>query len=73
MSGVPEWAKLPLWPSEADDEAMKLLRPPGDDVLTLWPVRRAVNNVDNTGAGLPDCVDDLTASLQRDPVGCTDL
>lgn len=35
--------------------------PAADEVLHLWPVGRAVNNVRNNGAALLDRIDDLDA------------
>ena len=47
----PDW---PAWLSEAEGDAASLLRPAPEDVLRLWPVGRAVNNVRNDGPELLD-------------------
>ena len=50
-----------LWLGEREGDATALLRPAPDDVLHLWPVSRAVNNVRNNGAELLDRIDDPAA------------
>ena len=42
-------------------QAAELMRPAGDNVLHLWPVSWAVNNVRNNGAELFIRVDDPNA------------
>ena len=44
----------PVWLGEGVGVAASWLRPAADDVLRLWPVSRAVNNVRNDGAHLLD-------------------
>ena len=55
---APDW---PDWLGEAPGDPAALLRPAVDDVLHVWPVSRAVNNVRNNGAALLDRVDDPLA------------
>ena len=65
-----EEADWPAWLGEVDGDAMALLRPAADDVLTLWPVSRAVNNVRNNGRELLDRIDDPAAPPPSDaPAG----
>ena len=46
------------------------MRPAADDVLRLWPVSRAVNNVRNNGAELLDQMNDSVAPPPSDaPAG----
>ena len=52
MPVVLEEADWPVWLGEVDGDAMALLRPAAEDVLRLWPVSRAVNNVRNNGREL---------------------
>jgi putative SOS response-associated peptidase YedK len=40
------------WLGEVPRDPLELLRPAAEDVLRLWPVGRAVNNVQNNGAVL---------------------
>ncbi len=47
----PDW---PVWLGEMEGDATSLLRPAADDVLRLWPVSRAANNVRNDGPELLD-------------------
>ena len=54
-------ADWPVWLGEREGDATELLRPAADDVLHLWPVSRAVNNVRNNGAELLDLIDDPAA------------
>ncbi len=48
----------PKWLGEEGGHPAALLRPADDDVLRLWPVSRAVNNVRNNGPDLLDRIDD---------------
>lgn len=43
-----------------------MMRPAADDVLQLWPISRAINNVRNDGAELLDRVDDPHAPPASD-------
>jgi hypothetical protein len=45
------------------------MRPAGDDVLHLWPVSRAVNNVRNNGGELLDRIDDPQTTPSDAPAG----
>lgn len=47
----PDW---PAWLGETEGTPASLLRPVANDVLRLWPVSRAVNNVRNDGPELLD-------------------
>ena len=70
MPVVLEEADWPLWLGEGDGDPMALLRPAADDLLTLWPVSRAVNSVRNNGADLLDRIDDPAAPPPSDaPAG----
>ena len=63
----PDWS---TWLGEADGNAAALLRPAADDVLRMWAVSRAVNNVRNNAAELLDQVDDPHAPPPSDaPAG----
>lgn len=55
---APDW---PAWLGEAPADPAGLLRPAADDMLRLWPVSRAVNNVRNNRADLLDPLDDPAA------------
>ena len=61
MPVVLEQAAWPKWLGEADGDPRELMRPAADDVLHLWPVSRAVNNVRHNGAALLDKIDDPDA------------
>ena len=61
MPVILEPADWPAWLGEAPGEPSALLRPAADDVLRLWPVSRAVNNVRNHGPELLDPIDDPAA------------
>jgi putative SOS response-associated peptidase YedK len=54
MPAILELADWPAWLGEAEGDPAALLRPAAEDVLRLWPVGRAVNNVRNNGANLLD-------------------
>ena len=70
MPVILEAADWPAWLGEADGDAPALMRPAADDVLNLWPVSRAVNNVRNNGADLLDRIDDPAAPPPSDaPAG----
>ena len=58
MTVILEPEDWPLWLGETPGDPMALLRPAAEDVLRVWPVSRAVNNVRNNGAALLDPVDD---------------
>ena len=58
MTVILEPKDWPLWLGETPGDPMALLRPAAEDVLRVWPVSRAVNNVRNNGAALLDPVDD---------------
>ena len=66
MPVVLEEATWPLWLGEVDGDAVGLLQPAADDVLRLWPVGRAVNNVRNNRAALLDWIDDPSAPRPSD-------
>ncbi len=60
----------PAWLGETPGEPSDLMRPAADDVLRLWPVSRAVNNVRNHGPALLDRIDDPAAPPPSDaPAG----
>ena len=61
MPVILEAADWPLWLGETEGDPMTLLRPAADDVLRLWAVSRAVNNVRNDGPELLDQIDDPAA------------
>ena len=61
MPVVLEEADWPAWLGEAEGDAASLMRPAAEDVLHMWPVSRAVNNVRNNGAALLDRIDDPAA------------
>ena len=70
MPVVLEPADWPVWLGEAEGDAPALLHPAADDVLHLWPVSRAVNNVRNNTAELLDRMDDPHAPPPSDcPAG----
>ena len=70
MPVILEAADWPVWLGEHDGDALALMRPADDDVLHLWPVSRAVNNVRNNGAELLDRIDDPHAPPPSDaPAG----
>lgn len=70
MPVVLEEADWSLWLGEIEGDHTALLRPSADDVLTLWPVSRAVNSVRNNGAELLDRVDDpLAPAPSNAPAG----
>ncbi len=53
---LPE-AAWPKWLGETaakDDELKAMLKPPGDDMLKMWPISKRVNSVRNDGADLAD-------------------
>lgn len=52
MPAILEMADWPAWLGEAEGDPVALLRPAADDVLKLWPISRAVNNVRNNGGAL---------------------
>ncbi len=61
------WA---TWLGETDVDPVGLMRPAGEDVLRLWAVSRAVNNVRNDTPDLLDRVDDPHAPPPSDaPAG----
>jgi putative SOS response-associated peptidase YedK len=50
MPAILEPADWPVWLGEAEADPVALLRPAAEDVLRVWPISRAVNNVRNNGA-----------------------
>ena len=50
----PEEADWPVWLGETEGDPAALLGPAQEDVLRLWTVSRAVNNVRNDGPDLLD-------------------
>jgi putative SOS response-associated peptidase YedK len=54
MPVIVEQADLPIWLGETEGDLAGLLRPAGADVLGLWTVSRAINNVRNDGPELLD-------------------
>jgi putative SOS response-associated peptidase YedK len=73
MSAIHERMPVILEPADWHawlDGGDELLRPAGSDVLQMWPVSRAVNNVRNNGAELLDRIDDPHAPPPSDaPAG----
>ena len=57
MPAILEPADWPGWLGEVEGDPVALLRPAADDVLKLWPVSRAVNDVRNNGADLLEPVE----------------
>jgi putative SOS response-associated peptidase YedK len=57
MPAILEPEDWPAWLGEAETDPAALLRPAADDVLKLWPVSQAVNNVRNNGADLLEPVE----------------
>ena len=49
MPVIVEEADWPVWRGETKGDPASLLRPTQEDVLRLWPVGPAVNNVRNDG------------------------
>jgi putative SOS response-associated peptidase YedK len=66
MPVILEAADWPAWLGEVEGDAPALMRPAAGDVLHLWPVSRAVNNVRNNGAELLDRIDDPAAPPPSD-------
>ena len=58
MPVILEAADWPRWLGEEEADAAELMQPAASNILHLWPVSRAVNNVRNDGAELLDRVDD---------------
>jgi putative SOS response-associated peptidase YedK len=58
MPVVLEPADCPVWLGEEAGDALRLMRRAADDVLRVWPVSRAVNNVRNNEPDLLDPIDD---------------
>lgn len=54
MPAILEEQNWPVWLGETEGNAALLLRPAREDLLHLWPVSRAVNNVRNDGPELLD-------------------
>jgi len=52
MPVILEEASWPAWLGETEDDPRALLRPAGDDVLRIWPVRTRVNKPANNDAGV---------------------
>ena len=66
MPVVLERGDWPAWLGETEADPTALLRPAHDDVLTVWPVSRAVNSVRNDGPHLLDAIDDPHAPPPSD-------
>jgi putative SOS response-associated peptidase YedK len=47
MPAILEQSGWPIWLGEVEDDPATLLRPPGDDVVKVWTVNRAVNSPRN--------------------------
>ncbi|MDR3535219.1 MAG: SOS response-associated peptidase [Acetobacteraceae bacterium] len=62
----PDW---PVWLGEVDGSPTEIMRPAGDDVLHLWAVSRAVNNVRSNGPRLLDAIDGPVAAPADDAAG----
>ncbi len=60
MPAILEPDDWPVWLGELDGTPLELLRPLGKDVLRLWPVSSAVNDVRNNR---PDLLDPMDAPL----------
>ncbi len=70
MPVILEQRHWPAWLGETSDNAHALMRPAVEDILRVWPVSRAVNNVRNNGPELLDRIDDPHAPPPRDaPAG----
>ena len=70
MPVILEPAAWPVWLGEVEGDALALMRPAEDDVLEMWAVSRAVNNVRNNRAELLDRIDDPHAPPPSDcPAG----
>jgi putative SOS response-associated peptidase YedK len=61
MPVILEPADWPAWLGETAADPAAMLRPAADNVLRLWPVSRAVNNVRNNSPDLLDRLDDPAA------------
>ena len=61
MPVILEPCDWPAWLGETPGDPAALLRPAADDILRVWPVSRAVNNVRHNGAALLDRIDDPLA------------
>jgi putative SOS response-associated peptidase YedK len=57
MPAILEPADWPAWLGEAEGDPVALLRPAAENVLRVWPISRAVNNVRNNGADLLEPVE----------------
>jgi putative SOS response-associated peptidase YedK len=66
MPVILEPADWSQWLGEDPAAAAELMKPAADDVLHLWAVSRAVNNVRNNGAELLDRIDDPHAPPPSD-------
>ena len=66
MPVILEPATWSVWLGEAEGDAAALMRPAGEEILHIWAVSRAVNNVRNNGAELLDQVDDPHAPPPSD-------
>ena len=66
MPVILEPAQWSAWLGEANGSPVDMMRPAPEEVLHLWPVSRAVNNVRNNGAALLDRIDDPHAPPPSD-------
>ena len=57
MPVILEGNTWPLWLGEGGNDWSDLMRPAADDVLRLWAVSRAVNNVRNNEPDLLDRIE----------------
>lgn len=71
MSVILESSAWATWLGEDAAAAHALLRPAGTDVLTFWPVNRAVNSVRNNGPALLEAVADPGAPPPSAPASST--
>lgn len=70
MPVIVEEADWRTWLGEVPRDPLEPLRPADEGVVKIWPVSRAVNNVQNNGAELLDCIDDPAAPPPSDaPAG----
>ena len=57
MPVIIEREDWPLWLGKAEGDPGSLLRPAPEDVLRIWPVRKAVGNFRNDGPELLKAID----------------
>jgi hypothetical protein len=63
---VPVASRFKVWLGEAPGDPAALMIPAANDVLRIWALSRAVNNVRNNGAELLDTIDDPAAPPPSD-------